>query len=139
MAYWLLKTEPSAYSFEMLAKEKRTAWTGVKNAAARIHLRAMKRGDTVLIYHTGGEKAVVGIARVVKEAYPDPTVKADGNAVAVEIAAERELPKPVALAQIKADKRFAGWDLLRIGRLSVVPTTEAQFDAVDLLSRQGRS
>ena len=112
-----------------LQREKRTAWTGVKNAAAQINLRAMKVGDEVLVYHTGDEKAVVGTAKVVRAAYADPTDKA-GKLVAVDLAAGEKLAVPVTLAAIKGDKRFKEWGLVRIGRLSVVPTTGEIFEAV---------
>jgi predicted RNA-binding protein with PUA-like domain len=129
MAHWLVKTEPSTYSFDDLLNEKRTAWTGVKNAAAQLHLRGMKVGDEVLVYHSGDDKAAIGIAKVVRAAYPDPT-NADGKAVAVDLAVVRRLKKPVTLAQVKADKQFKEWALVRISRLSVMPTTPQQFAAV---------
>jgi predicted RNA-binding protein with PUA-like domain len=126
---WLLKTEPSTFSFADLEKSKKTTWDGVSNAAALIHLRKMKVGDAVLIYHTGDEKAVVGTAKIVKAAYPDPKQKNE-KLVVVDLQAGKSLAKPVTLAQIKTDKRFAGWDLIRISRLSVVPTTQEQWDAI---------
>lgn len=129
MNYWLVKTEPSTYSFDDLVKEKRTVWSGVKNAAAQLHMRAMKAGDEVLVYHTGDEKAAVGLAKVARGAYTDPT-DAAGKMSAVDLAAVRKLATPVTLSTIKADKKFKEWGLVRIGRLSVVPTTKAQFDAV---------
>jgi predicted RNA-binding protein with PUA-like domain len=124
MAIWLLKTEPSTYSFADLQRDKSTAWTGVANATAQIHLRAMKKGDTCLIYHTGDEKQIVGTATVSKPAYPDPTAT-NPKLVAVDLKAGKPLKIPVTLETIKSDKTFAAWDLLRIGRLSVVPTSEA--------------
>jgi predicted RNA-binding protein with PUA-like domain len=133
MNYWLVKTEPSTYSFDDLVKEKRTVWSGVKNAAAQLHMRAMKAGDQVLVYHTGGEKAVVGVAKVARAAYPDPT-DAAGKMSAVDLVPGRKLAAPVTLAAIKADAHFKEWGLVRIGRLSVVPTTRSQFDAVLALS-----
>ena len=129
MAYWLLKTEPSDYSFADLQREKRVVWSGVSNAAALKNMRAMGKGDEVLIYHTGDEKAVVGLASVVKAAYPDPKQK-DARLVVVDLAAKSALKKPVTLATIKGDVRFAEWGLVKIGRLSVVPTTKEQFEAV---------
>ncbi|HEY4328149.1 MAG TPA: EVE domain-containing protein [Phycisphaerae bacterium] len=134
MAYWLLKTEPSTYSFADLQKEKRTAWTGVKNAAAQKHMRSMKVGDTLLIYHTGDEKSVVGYGKVLKESYPDPTDKT-GKMAAVDIAPGDPVKTPVTLAQIKADPKFKDWGLVRIGRLSVVPTPKEIFDAVARLGK----
>jgi predicted RNA-binding protein with PUA-like domain len=129
MAHWLVKTEPSTYSFDDLVKEGRTVWSGVRNAAAQLHMRAMKVGDEVLVYHSGGEKAAVGIAKVVKAAHPDPT-DAQAKAIAVDLAAGSRLKHPVTLAQVKADKRFKEWGLVRISRLSVVPTTPEQFAAI---------
>ena len=129
MAYWLVKTEPSTYSWDDLVKEGRTAWTGVKNAAAQLHMRAMKVGDEVFVYHTGDEKAAVGIAKVARAAFPDAT-QPGGKAIAVELASVRKLKQPVTLAQIKADKRFKEWGLVKIGRLSVVPTTAEQWKAL---------
>jgi predicted RNA-binding protein with PUA-like domain len=129
MAYWLLKTEPGEYSFNDLVRDKKATWNGVSNAAALKNMRSMAAGDEVLIYHTGDEKQVIGTARVTKPAYPDPTAK-DERLVVVDLRAGKALPKPVTLAQIKADSRFEGWDLLRIGRLSVVPTSSAQWAAI---------
>ncbi|HVT79049.1 MAG TPA: EVE domain-containing protein [Phycisphaerae bacterium] len=129
MAHWLVKTEPSTYSWDDLVKEGGTAWTGVKNAAAQLHMRAMKAGDEVLFYHTGDEKAVVALAKVARAAYPDPT-NPGGKAVAVDLGPVRKLKQPVTLAQIKADKRFKDWGLVKIGRLSVVPTTSEQWKAL---------
>ena len=127
--YWLLKTEPTAYSFDDLVREKKAVWDGVTNALALKHLREMKVGDEVLVYHTGDEKAVVGTATVSKGAYPDPKEK-DAKLVVVEIKPGKKLKHPVTLAAIKADKRFADWGLVRMGRLSVVPTTEEQWERV---------
>src|SRR5689334_21916103 len=111
--FWLLKTEPDTYSFSDLLKEKHAVWDGISNALALQHLRAMKAGDRVLIYHSGKEKAVVGTAKVSKAAYPDPKEK-DEKLVVVEIAAGNPLPAPVTLAQIKADSRFGAWALVRM-------------------------
>ena len=129
MAYWLLKTEPSDYSFDDLMREGKSAWTGVKNALAQKHLRAMKAGDELLIYHTGEVKAVVGTGKVTREAYADPTDKT-GKRVAIDLAPIKRLERPVPLAEIKADKTFEEWALVTIGRLSVVPTTKAQFERI---------
>lgn len=123
MACWLVKTEPSDYSIEDLEREETAVWSGVKNAAAQLNLKAMKAGDLVLIYHTGKEKAVVGTGKVVRGAFADPTDKA-GKMVAVEIGAGERFAKPVTLGEIKADGRFKEWGLVKIGRLSVVPTTK---------------
>ena len=129
MAYWLLKTEPSEYSFADLVREKRAGWSGVSNAAALKNMRAMAKGDEVLMYHTGDEKAVVGRAVVAKAAYPDPNEK-NAKLVVVDITPRKPVGKPVTLAAIKADPRFAEWGLVKIGRLSVVPTTKEQFAAI---------
>ena len=133
MAYWLLKTEPSDYSFQDLAAEKRAVWTGVSNAAALKNMRAMQKGDEVLIYHTGDERAVVGLAKIVKRPHV-PAGEKNEKLVVVEVAAGKPLPRPVGLAEIKADARFKEWGLVKIGRLSVVPTTAEQFAAVLALS-----
>jgi predicted RNA-binding protein with PUA-like domain len=127
MNYWLVKSEPETYSWAAFVKEGRTAWTGVRNFAARLHLRAMKSGDRVLFYHSGQEKSVVGLARVQTEAYPDPTVK-DGDWSCVDLAPEKALPKPVTLAQIKGDSILREMVLVRQSRLSVSPVTPAQFN-----------
>ncbi len=138
MACWLVKTEPSTYSFDDLLLEKRTAWTGVKNPQAQLQLRAMRTGDRVAVYHTGGEKAVVGTARVARAARPDPTDR-EGRRVAVELAPARPLAEPVTLAALRAEKAFAGSALLRQGRLSVVPLTAAQWRVVQVLGRARRA
>ena len=129
MAYWLLKTEPSDYSFDDLVRDGQSAWTGVKNALAQKHLREMKPGDELLIYHTGDVKAVVGRGKVVAAAYADPTDKA-AKFVAVDVAPGKPLARPVPLREIKGEKAFKEWGLVKIGRLSVVPTTKSQFDRV---------
>jgi predicted RNA-binding protein with PUA-like domain len=126
MAYWLLKTEPQAYSWDDLARDKKTAWDGVTNALALKHIRTMHKGDLALIYHTGDERAAVGIAEIVSEPHPDPR-QDDAKLAIVDLKAKMKLTKPVMLAQIKEDKAFAGWDLLRIGRLSVVPVPPAMW------------
>src|ERR1039457_3337581 len=118
MAHWLLKTEPSTFSFADLQKAGRTSWDGVANAAALLNLRKMKQGDLAVIYHTGGEKQAVGLATITSEAYPDPKGK-NPKLVTVDIEAGTTLGKPVELATLKADKRFADCALIRIGRLSV--------------------
>lgn len=117
---WLLKTEPSTYSFARLVQERRAVWDGVRNNLALSHLRGMKEGDRVLIYHTGGEKQVVGTARVMRAAYPDPGQN-DPKLVVVDLEAEGALPAPVTLAAIKADPAFKDFPLVRMGRLSVMP------------------
>ena len=129
MAYWLVKSEPSVYSWEQLEKEKETVWSGVRNYAARINLRAMKKGDQVLYYHSNEGLDIVGIAKVVKEAYPDPTVEGDTWS-AVDIKAFKKLKQPVARDAIKADKRLANMALVRLGRLSVQPVTDEEWGIV---------
>jgi predicted RNA-binding protein with PUA-like domain len=125
-ARWLFKTEPSAYSFDQLVRDRRTVWDGVKNALALKHLAAVAKGDQVLVYHTGDEKAAVGIATVVRGAFPDPKAK-DPRLLVVELAADRALPAPVTLAAMKANRELAGFDLLRLPRLSVMPVSAAQW------------
>jgi predicted RNA-binding protein with PUA-like domain len=127
MARWLLKTEPDSYAWDDLVRDKRTVWDGISNATALKHLRAMKKGDTALIYHTGDQRAAVGIAEVVSAPYPDPNQHED-KLVVVDLKPKRKLPRPVTLSEIKAEKAFAGWDLLRIGRLSVVPVPDGTWD-----------
>jgi len=126
MSNWILKTEPSTYSFADLVKQKAAVWDGVKNPLALKHLRTMQPGDEVLIYHTGDEKAAVGLARVTKAAYPDPK-KNDPRLVVVDLKAGAKLASPVTLATIKADPVFKDLALVRMGRLSVVPATTAQW------------
>jgi len=133
MAMWLFKQEPGCYSFADLRRDGRTVWDGVSNALAKKHLRQVKRGDRVLFYHTGKEKAVVGEMRAVTDAREAPTAD-DPTAVVVEVEPVREFPRPVPLARIKADRRLKGWDLVRLSRLSVVPTTAAQWLRVEELS-----
>jgi predicted RNA-binding protein with PUA-like domain len=123
---WLFKTEPAAYSYDRLARDRRTVWDGVKNALALRHLAAVGAGDEVFIYHTGDEKAVVGIARVVRAAYPDPKQK-DPRLVVVDITAAERLPRPVPLAAMRANPKLAGFDLLRLPRLSVMPVSPPEW------------
>src|SRR5450432_4252769 len=127
MNYWLVKSEPETYSWIMFLKDGKTAWTGVRNFAARLHLRAMKTGDRVFFYHSGGEKSVVGLGRVVKEFYSDPTAK-EGDWSCVDLAAEKALATPVTLAQVKADKLLKEMVLAKQSRLSVSPVTKLQFE-----------
>ncbi len=129
MQYWLVKQEPEAYAWTTFLKERRTAWTGVRNFQARNSLRGMKKGDSVLYYHSGDEKQVVGLARVDKEAYPDPTAK-EGDWSCVDLAAVKSLNNPVTLAAIKADKHLQDMALVRQGRLSVMPLSQSQFERV---------
>jgi predicted RNA-binding protein with PUA-like domain len=129
MAHWLVKSEPSVYSFDQLIKDKSTVWSGVRNYAARLHLRGMKKGDEVFYYHSNEGTDIVGIAKVSKEAYQDPTTD-DDRWVAVDLEPVRRLKNPVSLETIKADKRLADMALVRIGRLSVQPVTDKEWKIV---------
>lgn len=129
MAYWLVKSEPDVYSWDQLVKDKQTCWDGVRNYAARNNLRAMKKGDEVLYYHSMGSTEIVGIAKVVKEAYQDPTTE-EVAWLAVDLKAERKLKQPVTLAQVKADKRLAQMDLVRLGRLSVQTVKDDEWKII---------
>jgi predicted RNA-binding protein with PUA-like domain len=130
MNYWLVKSEPDVYHFDTLVKEKKTVWDGVRNFAARLHLKAMKKGDWVLYYHSGDVKAVVGIAKVVKEWYPEP---GDAEWAVVELSPERKLKRPVTLAQVKADKKLVEMKLVKLARLSVQPVLATEFN--DILAK----
>jgi len=125
MNYWLVKSEPETYSWTQFVKEGGTAWTGVRNFAARNHLRAMKSGDTVFFYHSGEAKTVIGLARVIRAAYPDPTAD-EGDWSAVDLAPVKSLATPVTLAAVKADKILREMKLARESRLSVSPVTNEQ-------------
>ena len=129
MSYWLVKSEPSVYSFDQLVKEKETCWSGVRNYAARINLRGMKKGDEVLFYHSNEGVEIVGIAKVSKEAYQDPTTD-DDRWVAVDIKPVRKLKKAVPLDMLKKDIRFADMDLVRLGRLSVQTVKPEEWEIV---------
>jgi predicted RNA-binding protein with PUA-like domain len=134
MNYWLVKQEPETYSFDDLLKDKKTVWDGVRNYQARNNLREMKKGDRVIFYHSGKEKAAAGLAEVSKENFPDPT---DENWLAVELRPVGKLKSPVTLAQIKAEKSLANMALLKQSRLSVVPLTRAEFETILNLSEKG--
>jgi predicted RNA-binding protein with PUA-like domain len=129
MNYWLVKSEPGAYSWDQFVKDGQTVWSGVRNYAARIHLNGMKKGDEVFFYHSSEGQAVVGIAKVTKEAYQDPTTT-DDRWVAVDLKPLKPLKKPVTLAEVKKDKRLKNIGLVRIGRLSVMPLTKDEFDVI---------
>lgn len=129
MNYWLVKQEPDSYSFSDFMKDGKTAWTGVRNFAARNHLRGMKKGDSVFYYHSGTDREIVGLARVATEAYADPTAT-EGDWSSVDLVAEKTLKKPVGLEAIKADKILKEMKLVKIGRLSVSPVTKEQFHRV---------
>lgn len=126
MAYWLIKSEPSAYSWDQLVKDKKTSWTGVRNFQAQINLKAMKAGDRCFFYHSGEGKEIVGIAEVVKAAYPDATDK-DGKSVTVDVKAVEPVRTPVTLAAIKADPKFKEMKLVRQSRLSVSPVGDEHW------------
>src|SRR5437762_1980681 len=127
---WLFKEEPSHYSFDELVKDKKTVWSGVKNPLAQKHLRAVQKGDRIFYYHTGDEKAVVGIATAVGDAYPDPNDKTGKSAV-VDVAPVKKLDRPVTLAAIKADPSFKTFPLVRISRLSVMPVTDTEWKRIE--------
>ena len=129
MAYWLVKSEPFKYSWEQFEKDKQTTWDGVRNYAARINLRAMKKGDEVLFYHSNEGLEIVGIAKVAKEAYQDPTTEDDAW-VAVDLKPYKKIKKPVSLATLKADRRLANMDLVRLGRLSVGTVKEDEWKII---------
>ena len=130
--YWLIKSEPNTYSFDTLVKDKRTRWDGVRNFTARNNLRAMKEGDLALFYHSTVGKEVVGVATIVKEAYPDPTAQGEDWS-AVEVGPAFPLKKPVTLEAMRKDPAFAGFQLLTHGRLSVVPVSPAHFERILVL------
>ncbi|MCC7104160.1 MAG: EVE domain-containing protein [Chloroflexi bacterium] len=133
MASWLLKTEPGEYSFEDLRRDGVAEWDGVTNALAQRHLHAMHEGDTCVIYHSGGERAAVGLARVARSPYPDPTDGA-GKRVWVDLRATEALSRPVTLAELRAEPSFAESPLLRMSRLSVLPLTDGQLDTIRRLA-----
>jgi len=131
---WLFKTEPSTYSWADLERDRRTVWDGVKNALALKHLAAVATGDEVLVYHTGDEKAAVGIAKVVRGAYPDPKQK-DARLVVVDLQPVKALARPAALGEMRANRALAGFDLLRLPRLSVMPVSAEQWAAIMEMAR----
>jgi predicted RNA-binding protein with PUA-like domain len=132
---WLFKEEPSSYSFAQFTKDGGTTWSGVKNPLAQKHLRSVKKGDRIFYYHTGNERAVIGIARAVDDAYPDPKDKA-GKASVVDVAPVRALQRPVTLAEIKASKAFATFPLTRLPRLSVMPVSDAEWKEIERMASQ---
>lgn len=135
--FWLVKQEPSAYSWADFVKDAKTAWTGVRNYTARNNLRSMTKGDAALYYHSVTDKAVFGIAKVVREAYPDPTAT-EGDWSAVDLAPERALARPVPLEEIKRNPKLKEMALLRLSRLSVQPVTSAEFQEILHMAKQGR-
>ncbi len=135
MSQWLVKEEPDHYGYEQLARDRTTRWAGVKNPLAQKYLRSIRRGDRIFYYHTGKQKAVVAIARAAGDAYPDPD-DPRGTLHVVDIAAVRPLARPVTLAEIKADRAFAAFPLVRLSRLSVMPVSDAEWERIEALSRQ---
>jgi predicted RNA-binding protein with PUA-like domain len=133
-AYWLLKSEPGDYSFEDLEREGHAVWDGVKNAAALKHMRQARPGDRAFFYHTGKEKAIVGIARLESEAYPDPE-QADERLLVFEVSPQERLPRPVTLARIKSEASFREWELVRVPRLSVMPVPGETWKRILEMSR----
>lgn len=129
MAYWLVKSEPGVFSWDDLVKDKKTSWDGVRNYAARIHLKAMKKNDLVLFYHSNEGMEIVGIAKVIKEYYQDPTTN-DSNWVTIDLKPQKKLKTPVSLPQIKAEKKLSNMALVRIGRLSVQPVSEDEWNLI---------
>lgn len=127
--YWMVKQEPEAYSWDNFVKDGRTAWTGVRNFQARNHLRAMKKGDSVFFYHSVSEKQIVGLARVLREAYPDKTAE-EGDWSAVDLEPVKRLAAPVTLERLKADAQLKELPLIRQSRLSVLPVTEKQAERI---------
>ena len=126
---WLFKEEPTSYSYDALVKDRKVTWSGVKNPLAQKHLRGVRKGDRIFYYHTGNEKAVVGIARALTDAYPDPADKT-GKASVVDVAPEKKLARPVTLAEIKADRKFAQFPLTRLPRLSVMPVSDEEWERI---------
>jgi predicted RNA-binding protein with PUA-like domain len=130
---FLFKEEPTHYSFDMLAKDKKAVWSGVKNPLAQKHLRSVKKGDRIFYYHTGDEKAIVGIAHALTDAYPDPQDKT-GKAHVVDVQPTKKLARPVTLAEIKADASFKDFALVRISRLSVMPVSDAEWKRIEQMA-----
>ena len=130
---WLFKEEPTHYGFDALVRDKKTMWSGVKNPLAQKHLRGVRNGDRIFYYHTGDEKAVVGIAKALGDAYADPADKSGKQSV-VDVAPVRKLARPVTLKEIKADRAFKDFPLVRISRLSVMPVSNAEWDRIERLA-----
>jgi predicted RNA-binding protein with PUA-like domain len=134
MGQWLVKEEPEHYSYDQLVRDRKTVWAGVRNPLAQKHLRTIRKGDRIFYYHTGKEKAVVAIAKALGDAYPDPS-DADGKLFVVDVAPEKKLPRPVTLAEIKADPSFESFALVRMSRLSVMPVSDTEWTRIEKLSR----
>jgi predicted RNA-binding protein with PUA-like domain len=130
---WLFKEEPTHYGFQDLVKDGKTVWEGVRNPLAQKHLREVRRGDRILYYHTGKEKSVVGVARALSDAYPDPKDRT-GKAFVVEVEPEKPLPTPVSLAAIKARPSFKSFPLVRLSRLSVMPVTASEWQEIERMA-----
>ena len=134
MAQWLVKEEPEHYGYDQLEHDRKTVWAGVKNPLAQKHLRSIRKGDRIFYYHTGKQKAVVAVARAAGDAYPDPQDRS-GKMFVVDVVPEKKLSRPVTLAEIKADRAFAGFPLVRMSRLSVMPVTDAEWTRIETISR----
>src|SRR5262245_32603172 len=134
MAQWLVKEEPEHYGYDQLERDRKTVWAGVRNPLAQKHLRAIRRGDRIFYYHTGKERAVVAVARAISDAYPDPGDET-GKLFVVDVAPDERLRTPVTLAAIKADRAFATFPLVRMGRLSVMPVSEEEWTRIEKMSR----
>ena len=134
MAQWLVKEEPEHYSYDQLVKDGKTVWAGVRNPLAQKHLRSIKKGDRIFYYHTGKEKAIVAVATAASSAYPDPK-DATGKAFVVDVAPVKKLARPVTLAEVKADRAFADFPLVRMSRLSVMPVTDDEWSRIEKMSR----
>jgi predicted RNA-binding protein with PUA-like domain len=134
---WLVKEEPDHYGYSQLERDRKTTWSGVRNPLAQKHLRSIRKGDRIFYYHTGKEKAVVATARAVTDAFPDPG-DASGKLYAVDIVPEKPLPRPVTLAEIKADAAFKSFALVRMSRLSVMPVTDGEWARIDAMARGTR-
>jgi predicted RNA-binding protein with PUA-like domain len=131
---WLVKEEPEHYAFDQLVHDKKTVWAGVRNPLAQKHLRSIRKGDRIFYYHTGKEKAVVATAKAATDAYPDPS-DATGKLSVVDVVPDKKLARPVTLAEIKADKAFASFPLVRMSRLSVMPVSDAEWARIEAMSR----
>jgi len=130
---WLFKEEPTHYGFDVFVKDKKAVWSGVRNPVAQKHLRSVRKADRIFYYHTGNEKSVVGIAKALDDAYPDPNDKT-GKAFVVDIAPVKKLARPVTLKEIKADRAFADFPLVRISRLSVMPVTDVEWKRIETMA-----
>jgi predicted RNA-binding protein with PUA-like domain len=134
MAQWLVKEEPDHYSYDQLERDRKTVWAGVRNPLAQKHLRSIRRDDRIFYYHTGKQKAVVAIAKAISDAYPDPN-DPDGKLFVVDVAPGKKLSRQVTLAEIKADKAFASFPLVRMSRLSVMPVNDDEWERIERMSR----